>query len=169
MVTSIINEVHVNDVNYNVSETNDENYIVNDCSKVEICGSRYAVSDIIIFEILENKNRDYYMRVIIYQDDNIKMIFTFYWDKIPVDVMDIYKYVKNTSTTEYNDDDDIMIIYGEHIGRTKNNKFKIIEIEKEKYNQISDNVVITNKLERQEIKMFFDIAENMRIVKKLLD
>lgn len=149
-----------------VSETVSQN--TQDFFTYHMCGAIYCLSDMIIFEVLSNTYDQYYLRTILQQDDLNVTEYTFSWDNIPVDIKDIYNYVNETSTLEHIDNK--VVLYGTHIGRHQNNKYKLMEMGinmfKEMKSDVSDK---NNKMDKETTKMFYEIAENMRIVKKLID
>lgn len=137
-----------------------------DCIKIHMAGAVYCITDMIIFEIYKDiHSMDYYLNVVITQDEMTEYRTIFRWDQIPEDVMEIYDYVNHTSALEINDNS--YVLYGTHIGRIHNHKYKLMTSLNEHLNTYE---VIDQSFRRdteQVTNMCKDIAENMRIVKGL--
>lgn len=136
--------------------------VVPDCRTLSIVGGLYSLSDMIFFEVLEKAGQTY-IRVILQEDDTEagEALFAFAYEDMPVDIRDIYKYVKDTSTV----DDEV--IYGTHIGKHQNKRYRLIDIDENTFKDLH-NLELTDKMPKEYISKFSNIAENMRIVKELI-
>jgi hypothetical protein len=139
-----------------------------DCIRTHISGAVYCITDMIILtEYKDLCSSNKYLAVVVLEDDIIEHNATFLWVDIPKDIMDIWEYVTKTSSLEY-DKSANLVLYGNHIGRVKNYKYNLMTFLGEGFNIFE---IIDTKQKKDEdkiIKICSEIAENMRIVKKLV-
>ena len=130
----------------------------------KMCGAIYGSTDAILFGIFKSINTDeVYMRVSIESNDDTYNVYDriYEFDKIPENVMEIFKYVDFNSYFVFDEDKDCFSLIGDHIGRratreciimnlvnnpTKTNTIELIDISKNKndeYNIIFNDIYDT--------------------------
>lgn len=140
-----------------------------ECTRTEIVGAVYSMTDMLFFEIFKEITSDsYYMRVIITIDDLQECTVLFAWESVPSSIMDIYDYVKTTSFMQTNNDMSYTL-YGNHIGRCKDYKYNLITFFENPVNEdelqmlaIYDKDIDDDK---DIIEKLYDICNNMKLVK----
>jgi hypothetical protein len=139
-----------------------------ECIRTHVSGAVYSITDMIIFnEYKDLHSSDKYLNVVVLEDDIIEHKTVFLWTEIPEDIMDILQYVTKTSSLEY-DENDNMVLYGNHIGRVKNYRYNLMTFLGNGFDiyEVVDKSQKTD--EDRIIKICSEIAENMKIVKKLV-
>lgn len=139
-----------------------------ECIRTHVSGAVYSITDMIIFsEYKDLHSSDKYLNVVALEDDIKEHNAVFLWADIPEDIRDILEYVTKTSSLE-RDENDNMVLYGNHIGRIKNYRYNLMTFLGDGF----DIYEVVNKSQKKDedtiIKICSEIAENMRIVKKLV-
>lgn len=97
----------------------------------------YNSTDMIVFNIIEDiYSREQIMRIVITINDIYETIFTIPYNELSNEISTIYNYVKNKSSM--NISNNILYIYGTHIGRSKDYKYNILILNNLLFNDVSD-------------------------------
>lgn len=137
------------------------------CSLLNIAAAVYQITDMIVFHVYTSveDNSKKYLQVIVQEDEINEKHYVLEWKDIPEEIIEIYKYVNATGSLEYEDDE--YILRGNHIGRVKNHNYTLFRMEKNPINKIED-IETTGEIDEEDMKVFSEMCENMKIVKKLM-
>lgn len=102
-----------------MSKANSAKKMTADGVLVHIVGAVYSGGDTITFEVLQQIGGQMYLSAVVQCEQVLEDTYTFGWDKIPDEVMDIYKYVNSKSTLEEG------ILFGPHILRPDSNTYAL--------------------------------------------
>lgn len=128
---------------------------------IHIAGAVYCLSEMIIFEILQNITGELVMRVIVQYEDILEDTFLYNWSEIPTSVLEIYTCVNSKSYIKDN------ILYGTHIGRKQDHEYVLVKFNKHpigEYNQTSTE--ITSK--ETDITILNEIHSRMKYAKSTM-
>lgn len=95
-----------------------------DAVTIDVAGAIYSLSDMIIFEVMRKFTGELSMRVIVQIEDVIEQIFTYDWDKIPSEVMELYSY---TTTKSYFKN---KVLFGTHLGRKEDRNYALMSFDR---------------------------------------
>lgn len=127
---------------------------------IHVAGAVYCLSDMIIFEMLQNATGELCMRIVVQIEDVLQETFVFEWSKIPTEVMQIYNYVNSKSSLKDN------ILYGTHIGRTQDHKYALMKFKKNPIGEYNTCPLVTSQ--DADASMFKDMLARMMQAKKLV-
>lgn len=142
-----------------------------ECIRIKIAAAVYSITDMVIFEVYKKISEDKYYLVAILQEDEInEKVSIFEWDNIPADIMSIYEYVSSTSILE--EQDDICVLYGTHIGRRKNYKYVLTRYaihpcQEDTMHLLQMHEQNTENTDKDLLESYTDILQTMKIVKNL--
>lgn len=139
-----------------------------ECTLLKVAAAVYSITDMVVFHVYKKISEEKYYLVCVLQEDDIKeTVNIFEWDKIPKSVMDIYTYVSSTSVIEVNDD--MHILYGNHIGRKKDHKYILMKYIEDPCQQDKLHLItLDTDVDENVMFCYNEICENMKIVKNLV-
>lgn len=95
-------------------------------TQIGIAGAIYCATDMIIMEKFKDINSKIsYLKVTVTIDDVIEKSMIYQMNKLPAYLEKIYNYVDKTSVLDYNIENDMYTLYGDHIGRLQDYKFAL--------------------------------------------
>jgi hypothetical protein len=91
---------------------------------VHIAGAVYSCGDVMIFKVLQQIGGSNYLNVTVQCEQVCEDSYTFRWDNVPEEVMEVYEFVNKKSYLNGS------ILFGPHIGRIDENNYAICKFSK---------------------------------------
>ena len=128
-------------------------------TKINVAGAIYYSTDMIIFEEYEDTDSARYLHIITLEDDIKESRTVIAYSDLPEDLVHLYEYVKSTSSIETKEQQ--YVLYGNHIGRSKNYKFRIMSFPDNPFKQ-SDGLEIHQNMKEYILATCHSIYGNLQ-------
>lgn len=127
---------------------------------IHIAGAVYSLSDMIIFELLQNVAGEMMMRVIVQIEDVLEETFVFNWSEIPSEVLEIYNYVNSKSSLKGG------VLIGTHIGRKQDHQYALIKFDKNPIGEYNTHPLVNSQ--DADVNMFKRMHSIMKHAKNMV-
>lgn len=127
---------------------------------IHIAGAVYSLSDMIIFELLQNVAGEMMMRVIVQIEDVLEETFVFNWSEIPSEVLEIYNYVNSKSSLKGG------VLIGTHIGRKQDHQYALIKFDKNPIGEYNTHPLVNSP--DADVNMFKRMHSIMKHAKNMV-
>jgi hypothetical protein len=137
-----------------------------------MAGAIYYLTDMILFEVYNSlsDNEQYLCMTVTKDDETVVTTEIYRWQNVPTYVMDIYKYVANTSKiVTHCSQQGCYKLYGNHIGRCKDYQMHLASFASDPLDQNALHILPIAGASTSENNdaIIKDIRETMTTVKKL--